>query len=103
MTTPRARLLAILKEPDHYSSSSLLMAGAITDKNARHRLKRLCEEIAASIRSGIKNPYDLACAEEACLKGEIYFGGHYLPYDSERENIAAAIIALGEPNETEAK
>ncbi len=49
MTTIRERCLAILNAPDHYSASSLLMTASIAYLNAKHRLKRLCEEIAGEL------------------------------------------------------
>ncbi len=46
---------------------------------------------AALARSQIKDPDDLAKAIDASEKGELYFGGHYLPYDMMAEKIAMLI------------
>jgi hypothetical protein len=98
--TTRARLLAILKEPDRFGVSEWAKhtsdgapnerALAIcADKNARHRLKRLCEEIAGEARA------DEYRAPDAHDKPLAFYDGR----SNAKEQIAAAILALGEDNE----
>lgn len=107
--TTRARLLAILKEPDRYFAAlfgertmnaydrdvssvrpikeSMLDREAlalVADINARHRLKRLCEDIAK------------VASEQA---GRCPAGRDYPTHHTACNELAAAILALGEPNE----
>jgi hypothetical protein len=94
MTTTRARLLAILKEPDRYPASpSLLMTSSLPDMNARHRLKKLCEEIA-KVCSDRANHW--AESNEDRTKE---WAWRALISAAEADRCAAAILALGEDNE----
>jgi hypothetical protein len=94
--TTRARLLAILKEPDRFGISDWAKhsdgahnqraSEICADKNARHRLKRLCEEIAK-----VANKWESAQG---------------IPVDQFQDGAATAahgiaqeILALGEDNE----
>lgn len=122
MADIRARLLAILREPDRFTgkhttpflpggskyfvvdtqtgtetevSHSYKIAEMCADQNARHRIKRLCEEIA-------KVAQGWTC--EAA--GDFYRtdgGTHYWDEDSiygtARSDAGAKIRALGEDNE----
>ena len=109
MTDTRARLLEILKESWPYSAQESTLGWAAVDDttvvhhilfcsnevdavkrssdlNARHRLKRMCEECAAFIR---QLPREEPCGVDGdiCVVGDT------------PEEIAAAILALGEDND----
>jgi len=74
MTDIRDRMLAILKEPDRYSDADL---------NARHRLKRLCAEIAEI---------------PVWLEIEAPGTGPFTRQDSAIKQLRAAILAIGDDN-----
>lgn len=77
MTTIRERCLAILKEPGAYGAIPPYAA----ERNAQHRLKLICEEIAAQVRGAYH-------AEE--------FGdGSTIIIQDCPDKIAAAILAIG--------
>jgi hypothetical protein len=98
--TIRARLLAILKEPDRFGISDWAKhsdgahnqraSEICADKNARHRLKRLCEEIAKVCSSPIRIP--------GKFEGE-WVGEGWFERLMDGIECAAAILALGEDNE----
>jgi len=99
MTSIRDRLLAILKEPDSVTFQNFVREPgdnrniAAEDWCARHRLKRMCEEIAKVCSERAKH------WAESDGDGSKEWAGRALISAAEADRCAAAILALGEPNE----
>lgn len=79
------------------TANTLFLLMKATIANNRHKtddqltaavLKVALEFAATVARSNISDQADLQASKAAKAKGELYWGGHYLPYDSMCDAIA---------------